>query len=521
MKSSYKSLPQITQSLLASSEESTDVSAEAALLSGGTATSIKVIAQESVVLPEDKLVNTNTSLKPQITTIQSDSWSTSLQTLIDQPPSSLPYQLIAGGMAFCIAFVTWANVGHIDEVGKARGRLVPLGEAYKVHPTLSGKVDRVYVQEGQTVKAGEVLAQLDQEIALNEVERLKQELTAYQTQVIQTQTLIDKTRLETKTRMLIHQAEIQGQKETIAQTISKIESQKVAIAQGEERAKISQALLTQLYKDAKAQEERIQRLKSLVEQGVLSQEQLFQAQQNLSDRQRTITQQTGDIQQALAQSQREKMTLQQVLAESKQLQAELTQKQVEGKTIQLQAEQTIQKLQVQKTQLQAQVQQTGKLILEAKTRLKQLALTAPVDGTVLSLNVRNSGEVVQSGQTIAEVAPKNAPLILEATLPTKEAGFVKVGNQVKIKFDAYPYQDYSIISGKVISISPNSTINEQLGAVYRVEIAMDRNYVTANHQTIKFQAGQTATAEIIIRSRRIADILLEPIREIQSNGNSL
>ncbi|MEJ1934829.1 HlyD family efflux transporter periplasmic adaptor subunit [Nostoc sp. NIES-2111] len=521
MKSSYKSLAKFIDSPLVSSEGFTDASDEAALLSGGTTTSIKAVAQDSTTLSAEKLVNADTSLILPTANVQSDRWSTSVQTLIDQPPSSLPYQLMAGGMAFCIAIVTWANVGHMDEVGQARGRLIPLGEVYKVNPIISGKVAHVYIQEGQKVKSGEVLAQLDQELGLNELERLKQELTAYQTQVIQTQALIDKTRLEAKMQMAIHQAEIQGQKATIAQTISKIESQKVAIAQDKQRAEVSQALLTQLYKDATAQKERIQRLKSLVEQGVLSQEQLFQAQQNLSDRQRTITQQTGDIQQTLAQSQREQMMLQQVLSESKRLQAELTQKQAEGKTIQLQAEQTIQKLQVQKTQLQAQVQQTGKLILEAKTRLKQLALTAPVAGTVLSLNVRNSGEVVQSGQTIAELAPENAPLILEATLPTKEAGFVKVGNQVKIKFDAYPYQDYSIIPGKVISISPNSTVSDKTGAVYRVEIAMERNYIKANHQTIKFQAGQTATAEIIIRRRRIADILLEPLRELQADGNTL
>ncbi|MBE9005390.1 HlyD family efflux transporter periplasmic adaptor subunit [Fortiea sp. LEGE XX443] len=521
MKLSYKSLSQTRKYPLASSEEFIDASAEAAFLSGGTATSVKVVAKESADLSEGKLVNADTSVMLKTATIPSDRWSTPLQTLIDQPPSSLPYQLIAGGIAFCIAVVTWANLGHIEEVGKARGRLVPLGEAYKVHPVISGKVARVYVQEGQIVKAGEVLAQLDQEIALNELERLRQELTAYQTQVIQTQALIDKTRLETKTRMVINQAEIQGHQATIAQALSKIQSQKIAIAQGEERAKISQVLLNQLSVDATAQQERLQRLKSLVEQGALSQEQLFQAQQSLSDRQRTITQQTGDIQQTLAESKREQMTLQQVLAESQRLQAELTQKQAEGNTVQLQAEQTIQKLQVQKTQLQAQVQQTEKLIQEAKTKLKQLTLTAPVDGVVLSLNVRNSGEVVQSGQTIAELAPENAPLILEATLPTKEAGFIKLGNQVKIKFDAYPYQDYSIIPGNVISISPNSIINEQLGAVYRVEVAMERNYVKANYQTIKFQAGQTATAEIIIRRRRIADILLEPLRELQAGGNSL
>ena len=53
----------------------------------------------------------------------------------------------------------------------------------------------------------------------------------------------------------------------------------------------------------------------------------------------------------------------------------------------------------------------------------------------------NQGEVIQPGQTVAEITPKNAPLILTASLPNDKAGFVKTGMSVKVKFDAYPYQN--------------------------------------------------------------------------------
>jgi multidrug efflux pump subunit AcrA (membrane-fusion protein) len=139
----------------------------------------------------------------------------------------------------------------------------------------------------------------------------------------------------------------------------------------------------------------------------------------------------------------------------------------------------------------------------------------------LSLNVRNIGEVVQPGQTIAEIAPYSAPLILSTSLPSREAGFVNKGMPVQVKLDAYPYQDYGIVTGKVLTISPDSKPDERLGAVYRVEVALDRNYVRANHQTIQFKAGETATAELVIRHRRIADILLDPIRQLQKGSLNL
>lgn len=496
-----------------------DSSTEAAILYGGTAASVGVNSNQPTEEVNFKAETTKTSFAQP-----TDNWSGALQTVLDEPPSSLPSQMVLGGVLFGMAVATWATVGQIDEVGKASGRLVHQGDSYKIHTIVSGKVARIDIKEGQTVKAGQVIAQLDKEIALNEVERLAQERASYQTQLIQTQALIEKTQLEAKTRIAIANAEVKGQEAVISQVNAKIQSQEVAIAQGQERAHIGQSLLEQLNNDALAQQERLERLKSLVEQGALSKDQVFQAQQNLGDRQRTITQQTGEIQQAVTDSQRLRADLQRVLAEAKQLQIQLAQKQAESNTVQLQAEQTIQKLQVEKTQLYAKIQQTDKLIQQAKAQLKRLSLTAPVDGMVLSLNISNSGEVVQPGQTIAELAPQNAPLVLETVLPTQEAGFIKVGNTAKVKFDAYPYQDYGVIMGKVISISPDTKQDQRLGAVYRVGISLDRNYVSTNNpnnQIVQFKPGQTATAEIIIRRRRIADVLLDPIKQLQEGGSSL
>lgn len=448
-------------------------------------------------------------------------WSVALQTMLDRPPPALPNRLVASGVVFCAAFATWATVGQLDEVGQARGRLVPQGEPYKVHPVVSGKISNVYVREGQSVKAGQVVAQLDNEIALNRIEWLHQEHASYEKELLQTDLLIDKARLEAQARVAIANAEVQAQEAAIAQAQAKISGQDTAIAQTEMQAATRQTLLNQLQRDAAAQEERMARLEYLVNEGALARDQLFQAQQTLSDRQRSITQQAGEIQLAVAESQRSQTDLQQVLAEFDRLQAQLTQRYAAVHETQLQSQQSMQQILMQKTQLQAKVQQNQKQLQQARTELEQLLLRAPVDGTVLALNVPNKGEVVQSGQTIAEMAPHSAPLILVAALPTREAGFVKVGDSTQIKFDAYPYQDYGIVSGKVTAISPDIKPDERLGAVYRVEIAIDRHAMSTSDRTVLMQAGQTATAEIVTRRRRIAEILLDPIRKLQKSSLSL
>jgi multidrug efflux pump subunit AcrA (membrane-fusion protein) len=448
-------------------------------------------------------------------------WSPALQTTLDRPPATLPNHLAVGGVMFCAVFAAWATMGQIDEVGHAQGRLVPQGETYKVNPVVAGKVAKVYVQENQSVKAGQVVAQLDDELARNRVEWSRQELVGYEQELLQVGTLIQKARLEAETRRAIANAEISAQKAQLMQAQANIASQKVAITQAINKTATDEALLSQLQTDSASHWERLSRFEYLVNEGALSREGLFQAQQQFTQLQRNITQQEGDIQQALAEAQRLRGDLQQGVAGLKRLQAELVRKHAEATNAQLQAQQSIQQLLVQKTQLQAKIQQSQKQFAQVQTELKQLTLRAPADGVVYTLNVRKEGEVVQLGQTIAEIAPQGAPLVLTAVLPTREAGFVKVGEPVQIKFDAYPYQDFGIVSGKVHSISPDSKLDERLGAVYRLEVVLDHNSLGQNGQEIPLKAGQTAQADIVIRQKRIAEMILDPIRKLKTGGLNL
>lgn len=431
------------------------------------------------------------SVDPQVSQ-PAHSWSSSLQTVLDQPPANLPSRAALGGTLFCLLFGAWAWFGHVDEVARASGKLVPKGEVFRLHPVASGKVSRVAVKEGQTVKAGQVLIELDAELARKDVERLKQLLQSSKMELLQTQALLDKTQLQAETRAAIAEAGIH--------------MHQVAIAQAQDNAENNQALLSQYQTDASAQRERLQRLEPLMNQGAISKENLFVAEQQLRDRQRSITERQN--------------SLQQTLAEANRLQIELNQKQAESRQSELETQQQIQQLGVKVTELQAKVQETQVLLSTAKAKLKQQTLNSPVDGVVTALNTRRTGEYAQPEQVLAEIAPQGKPLVLAAVLPSAEAGFVKVGMPVHIKLDAYPYQDYSTVPGTVTSISPDSKADEKLGQVYRVEVTLDRSYVKAKGQTIKFKAGQTAIAEIVTRQRRIADVLLDPLKKLQ-NGVSL
>lgn len=584
-----------------------DASAEATTIYGGVATSSAIETFPQQDSPEVEADNVAMANMTKTIASHGVQWSTSVQNLLDQPTAAFPRQLILGGIAFCVAFGAWTWFGKINEVGHAQGKLMPQGDVYKVHPVEMGQVANVSVAEGDIVKAGQVLVELDTRLAQGEVERLKQQLSAYEIQRVQTQGLIDRTRLEANSQAAITQAEIRAQLSAIAQAEGKVSTTEALLhqlkadlaasqsrkqrlqtletkseellkqleadvtAQAQRQEKLqpleskSEALLAQLEANLVAQQERIDRIKPLVEEGAVSRELLFQAEQALRDSQNAIIrtqlsdqtlaservsdgeQTLRDRQNAIIRAQLSEQTVTRerifeveqairdresritetegqymtAIAETERLQAQLAQKEAEGERSELEAQQRIRQLEMDLTQLEAKISEAKNLLTTAQAKLEQRYIYAPSNGVVLSLEVTHSGEVVQPGQTIAEIAPQAAPLVLSAKLPNPEAGFIKVGMSVQIKFDAYPYQDYGIIPGQVTYISADVKKNEQLGDVYDLEITLDRNYVTEGEETIYFKPGQTASADIIIRERRIIDVLLDPVKKMQAGEVNL
>ncbi|MBF2047341.1 HlyD family type I secretion periplasmic adaptor subunit [Leptolyngbya sp. NK1-12] len=423
----------------------------------------------------------------------SSQWSVALQTLLDQPPANFPRLLMLGGLSFCVLFTVWAWFSRVQEVSHAQGRLVPQGEVYKVQPVMQGEIARVLAAEGQHVKAGDVIAQFDSRLANAEVDRLQQSLSAYRLQLLQTQGIIKQTQFGLDIQQAI--------------TTAQAEEQEAAIAQAKASTQTTQTILGQLQVEAEAYEERLARLQPLIEAGAFAKDRLFELEQTLRQHHRTVIQHQGQLKQSTTEAER--------------LQAQLVQTQAKGKQDLLQMQERIQKLELEAAQLQAKITETETLLKAAQTKLEQMYLYAPVNGTISTLKLKNSGEVIQPGQTVAEITPERAPLILSALVPNHEAGLVQVNMKAQVKFDAFPYQEYGIVPGRVIAISPDAETDERGNAVYRLKIALDRKAVVHEGRTVQLKPGQTAQAEVVTRQRRLLDIFLDPIKKLREAGINL
>jgi hemolysin D len=98
-----------------------------------------------------------------------------------------------------------------------------------------------------------------------------------------------------------------------------------------------------------------------------------------------------------------------------------------------------------------------------------------------------------------------------------------VPKDVKLKFDEFPFESYDIIPGKLTWMAPNSKITQVAQgnsiASYDIEVQLDRSCIKHESKCIPFKSGQPATAEIVIRNRRIIDFVLDPFKKLRNNRN--
>lgn len=156
--------------------------------------------------------------------------------------------------------------------------------------------------------------------------------------------------------------------------------------------------------------------------------------------------------------------------------------------------------------------------------MRQRVLRAPTDGTIFQLGIQHPGSVLQPGQAIAQVAPEGVMLVFRAQMPSQESGFLRLNAPVKLKFDAYPFQDYGVVPGRLRWISPDSKVVETAQGnieTFELEIALDQNFIQSQNKRVLLTPGQTALAEVIVRQRRVIDFILDPFKKLQKGGLEL
>lgn len=418
------------------------------------------------------------------------------EEIVETPAAPLGALVVWLVALLLIVALAWSYFGKIDIVAVANGKISTEGSTKIIQPAVSGVVTSINVHEGQRVKKGETLLALDKTTAEKDVATVSQSLNTARVErdILRrlavggnTDDIINNADLPDETKAMLRQfassqtALSAARQQAVNSTISNYQQQ----LQFNQQAKNQLETNAQNLKNRKAEIE-----KQLPNANPVDK---LRLQNELSNIDQRITSADSAV---LGQNQ-------QLL----QSQSALTQAQNQSQT---QTAETNSAFNNQIIASEKRIIELENNLVKAKQILAQTTITAPVDGTVLSLTVKTIGGVVNAGQQLAQIVPEKVPLYVDAALDNQDVGFVKPGQRVVVKVATYPFQRYGYLEGTVENISPDAIQDDKKGLIYKAKIKLNDEKSSKQNQ-LKLLPGMSVSAEITTGQRRIIEFFLDPL----------
>ena len=396
---------------------------------------------------------------------------------------------------------------------EAQATVHPVGETLLVRANSDGKIVELPVKPGQAVKKGDLIAKVDPSRWQTQKNRLTKALAQRRLQLAQldTQIGIIKSQIIAQTQsnnseVLAAKAELAGNRRNYRQKNIEVNTQ---IKEARARIEAVEATLN-------AARLKQQRYQAVADRGALSREQLAEAQLQVEQQQQELTA-------AKAQLERAKGALKPSQSEVEITQQRIYQLEESGRAGIASLNREQRALWQQHSEIQQEIDRDVEAVQQIEIDSTDINITAPADGTIAELNLRNLGQTVQPGQEIARVIPDNVDLEIKALVPHKEIGKLETDQRVQIEISACPYYDFGTLSGRVSHIAKDSskphnnasqTSSSNSAAFYEVSIAPAQTEFGRGQNICSLDLGMEGQANIITKEESMIRFLLRKARLI-------
>ena len=372
-------------------------------------------------------------------------------------------------MLLIVVLFVWSVLGHIDIIVNAQGKIIPGGYSKTISSVEVASVRALNVEEGQAVKAGDVLIELDTRASDSERDKSEGDRqTAW---------------LQAKRSRAILRAIDTGK----APTLTEVKPQDLDA----QRVQDAQQHLQDQWRDYQAKLARLEGEISRYSQA------LPLATQRAKDYAELAK--TNDVSQhAWFEKEQARIDLEGQLADARHQKASLT----------AETRRTAQDALNEANRIAASSAQD---VQKAMVHGDLLKLTSPVDGTVQQLTVHTVGGVVPAAQPLMQIVPKQATVEMEAFMENKDVGFVQEGQDAQVKIDAFEYTKYGTIPAKVSHVSRDAIQDEEKGLIYSVKVVLTQPTIEVDGRQMTLSLGMSGSAEIKTGTRRVIEYVLAPL----------
>ena len=422
------------------------------------------------------------------------------------------HALVYTMIALVLCALAWSFIGRADVIVTEQGALAPASEVRRFYAPVDGELVNLYVAEGQPVAKGDVLARLNARGAVEAASSAMQAQLKLENAEREWRQFPEKKALLEQKAATLRQAmeleERQHQKRTVLGTSKLVEEERAQMA--EARTNVEE---TRRARDAAQLEvEKFERVFAGPGGGGVS---LLQVE---SKRNARLAAENAN---RLAQSKVNELTARQS-QELVQAQAQLESSGEQLKKLRLDYEAAANELATAEEKLRLQLN-TARVEADAAARIRFenidkdnfLQIVAPVSGVVTDLTSTQPGDKVQANTPLGGIAPSKSRSVVKVEIAENDRAFLRVGLPVKLKFNAFPYQRYGVINGRLEYVSPaTKPASQTRPAMYEAQVSLERDYYQIAETKYPLRFGMIATVEIVVRQRRLIDLALDPFRQI-------
>ena len=409
-----------------------------------------------------------------------------------RPPFWMMRMVSLGICVMTLIAIIFACFAEMDVVVTAQGKVIPTGKSKVVQSLETGVVRSIFVRDGQQVKAGDILLQLDPTSTGADRSRLQREYWESEAEIARANAVLaGRSELS---KLVGMPADIALNQTAILQ--SRLLEQRAKLAgldadigkRGADADAIGSSL-EQLRSSLPLIQEKHAMRTELAKTGHIAKTSVLETQMELMNAQKEQAVQGNRLKES-------KASQQSALEQRAQADAEFRSR-------------TSSELMEATKKRDA----TRQELVKANQRLELQTLKAPIDGVVQQLAVTTVGGVVTAAQPLLTVVPTDSPLELEAQVLNRDIGHVHVGQRVINKVETYDFTRYGYIEGEVQWVGTDAVQDQKLGLVYpiRVKLAQMRTPNNVNGNPGLVTAGMNITADIRVDQRRLIEYLIAPM----------
>jgi hemolysin D len=429
--------------------------------------------------------------------------------LQESPPSPLGRFVLWTVMAMVVAAIVWSIFGRVEIVAVAPGKIIPSGQVKVIQSANIGRVKTILVSDGDAVRAGQALIELDPTLADADRQRLESDWVASMLELARWRAYsawLDNGKAGTVNASDVN-PRVLGPDVKIAVAESSLALQRALLAQAiaQQRSKIAGIDQTLVRKRADVEstrqvQEKLRQTLPLISQRAESMRKLSESNLVAKNSYLEIEQQRIEAERDLAAQDANLVSTSAAIAElDQQRQLALAQ----GRSEAFEKIEELEKLNRQQQQE----------LIKASNIAESQVLVSPVDGVVQQLKVHTIDGVVQAAEALLVVVPKDQLLEVEARVLNKDIGFVKAGQRVAVKIESFPFTRYGVIPGTVISISNDAIADDKLGLYYAARVRVLKSVMNVDGKDVLLSPGMAVTAEVTTGTRRLIEYVLSPVME--------